>query len=391
MKNKILLFFFFILLLIGGFGIGVFFPFGSLTGKGGVNLHSVGKEQDDTSINSVTAAAKPKNIIFMVGDGMGVTQIYAGLTANKGSLNLERFKHIGFSKTNSASAYITDSAAGATAFSIGKKSYNGAIGVDKDTIPGKTILEIAEENGLSTGLVSTSSITHATPASFIAHQPFRSMEYDIALDFLKTDIEVFIGGGKQFFMDREDGRDLVTELQDKKYDVQFDLNAVTASSSNKLVGLLADNGMPTIAEGRGNMLETSAEKAMTILNQNDSGFFLMIEGSQIDWGGHKNDIQYVIDEMLDFDQAVGKVLDFAKKDGNTLVVVTADHETGGLTLVGGDIEKGEVEAKFTTLHHTSVMVPVFAYGPGAEQFMGIYENNTIFQKFLNSYGFSNTQ
>ncbi|MGB0525901.1 MAG: alkaline phosphatase, partial [Flammeovirgaceae bacterium] len=350
-----------------------------------------GQHTQSEGIEYTTTSSKPKNIIFLIGDGMGLNQISAGLTANKGELNLELFKHIGLSKTYSSSSYITDSAAGATAFSIGKKTYNGAIGVDKDTIPTKTILEMAEENGLSTGLIATSSITHATPASFIAHQPSRKMEYEIAKDFLNTDIDVFIGGGKTFFADREDDRDLIGELKDKQYDVQFQLADVQASSSTKLVGLLADKGMPKISEGRGDMLAIATEKAITLLSQNDSGFFLVVEGSQIDWGGHANDIQYIIDEMLDFDKAVGKALEFAANDGNTLVVVTADHETGGLSLIDGNMEKGEVEAAFSTLHHTAVMVPVFAFGPQGEQFTGIYENTAIFDKFLTAFDFENTQ
>lgn len=402
MKNKILLFLFFIILLVGGFAVGYYYPArnatfsGKATASYQVTKIGMANEQHDVVADEIIeddtteVVKKPLKVIFLIGDGMGATQIYAGLTANK-ALNLESFKHIGFSKTNSSDAYITDSAAGATAFSIGKKTYNGAIGVDKDKKPVKTILEMAEENGLATGLISTSSITHATPASFIAHQPSRGMEYKIATDFLNTDIDVFIGGGKQFFTGREDDRDLVKELEDKQYEVNFSLDKVTASNSSKLVGLLADKGMPTMSEGRGDMLMKSTEKALSILDQNENGFFLMVEGSQIDWGGHANNIQYVLDEMLDFDQVVGKALEFAAEDGNTLVVVTADHETGGLSLVGGDLESGEVMARFSTMKHSSVMVPVFAYGPGAEAFQGIYDNHTIFDKFMKIYGFQNTQ
>ncbi len=142
---------------------------------------------------------KPKNVVFLIGDGMGISQIFAGLTANHGHLFLENCKYIGFSKTQSADNYITDSAAGGTALSAGVKTYNGAIGVDANKKPVKTILEEAEEKGLATGLVSTSAITHATPASFIAHQPNRNMYEEIAADFLKTDIDVFIGGGYRSF------------------------------------------------------------------------------------------------------------------------------------------------------------------------------------------------
>jgi alkaline phosphatase len=135
-------------------------------------------------------------------------------------------------------------------------------------------------------------------------------------------------------------------------------------------------------DGRGDMLIKSGEKAIEILNKNQNGFFLMIEGSQIDWGGHDNNIQYVVTELLDFDEVVGAALDFAESDGNTLVIITADHETGGLTILGEDIMNDASATNFSTTHHTSVMVPVYAYGPGAEKFGGIYENNTIFRKMM---------
>ncbi len=162
----------------------------------------------------------------MIGDGMGVTQVYSGFTANKGQLNLFSCNSIGFSKTYSATDYITDSGAGATAISTGHKTYNGAIGVDKDTVIAKTILEYAEEHGLATGLVSTSAITHATPASFIAHQAFRDNYEAIAADFLKTDIDVFIGGGINHFCVRKDKQDLVKELRKKGYQVIFSMDSI---------------------------------------------------------------------------------------------------------------------------------------------------------------------
>lgn len=328
----------------------------------------------------------PKNIIFLIGDGMGTAQIYAGLVANH-SLNLERFKIIGFSKTNSSDNFITDSAAGATAFSIGEKTFNGAIGVDATGTYKPTILEIAESKGLSSGLVVTCSITHATPAAFIAHQQSRSQDEDIATDFLKTDIDLFIGGGRQFFAKRKDGRNLLAELEQKKYSVFSNLDEIEKSQSERIAGFLAEDSLPRYSNGRGDYLPRATQTALAHLSKNRKGFFLMVEGSQIDWGGHANNSQYIIDEMIDFDMAIGKALDFAEKDGNTLVVVTADHETGGYTLPGGNIKDGKLDAIFTTKKHTGVMVPVFAYGPGAEAFAGIYHNNTIFNKFMEAYKF----
>lgn len=322
---------------------------------------------------------KPKNIILLIGDGMGVSQVFAGLTANKGHLFLENCKYIGFSKTQSSDSYITDSAAGGTAISSGVKTYNGAIGVDVNRNPVKTILEEASENGLATGLVSTSAITHATPASFIAHQAGRGSYEDIAADFLKTDIDVFIGGGLNHFTKRVDGRNLLEELKQKDYQVETDLKKIKKIKDGKLAGLTADIHNGRMNE-RGDMLPVATETALEILDNNKKGFFLMIEGSQIDWGGHAGSTIYVVEDMLDFDQVIGQALEFAAKDKKTLVLVTADHETGGMALTGGSIKDGIVKAAFPTGDHTSVMVPVFAYGPGAEEFIGIMENTDIYFK-----------
>ncbi len=330
---------------------------------------------------------KAKNIILLIGDGMGLSQIYAGMTANKGHLNMERCKDIGFSKTYSANDFITDSGAGGTAISTGYKTYDHAIGVDKDTIPRETILEYAEENGKATGLVVTSTITHATPAAFISHQPNRNNYEDIATDFLKSDIDVFIGGGLNNFNDRKDHQDLTMQLRDKGYQLVYDTAGLKNITSGKLAGLVFKDSPPKYSDGRGNMLPDASQKAIDMLNQNKKGFFLMIEGSQIDWGGHDNDADYVVNEMLDFDRVVGKVLDFAEKDGKTLVIITADHETGGLGILGGNIAEGKVNCGFLTKDHTGVMVPIFTFGPGSENFKGIYENTEIFHKMMNAFRF----
>ncbi len=330
--------------------------------------------------------SKPENIVLLIGDGMGVSQVFAGVTANKGNLFLMNFKCIGFSRTQSSSDYITDSAAGATAISSGTKTYNGAIGVDDKKEALKTILEIAEENGKATGLVSTSAITHATPASFIAHQPSRNMYEEIAADFLKTDIDVFIGGGRDHFTSRKDGENLLDKFKEKGYKIYDNLTDAEAVTSGKLGVLTAPMHNPKFSE-RGNMLVESTSKALEILSKDRDGFFLMVEGSQIDWGGHNNNIGYIVGEMLDFDRAIGEVLKFAMQNQETLIIVTADHETGGLALSGGNIAEGYVEGDFTTTHHTGVMVPVFAIGPGAEEFMGIYENTAIFDKMLELFQF----
>lgn len=357
----------------------------------GLFAHSQGFESEANAKEQIRRKATAKNIILLIGDGMGVAQLYAGMVVNNGHLNIEKMKHIGLSKTYSATKFITDSGAGGTALATGQKTYYRAIGVNVDTLPIPSILKIAEENGKATGLVATSTITHATPASFIAHQPTRYNYEEIAADFLKTDIEVFIGGGLKHFNERKDGRDLTQTLKDNGYDVILNPDDIINSTSDKIAGLIYEDSPPKYSEGRGDMLPNSTVKAIVTLNRNTNGFFLMVEGSQIDWGAHKKNTNYVVDEMLDFDRTVGEALKFAEADGNTLVIVTADHETGGMTINDGDIEKGEVKAKYTSFNHTGVMVPVFAYGPGSEDFCGIYENTEIFNKMKEAFGFTDTQ
>ncbi|MEZ4952361.1 MAG: alkaline phosphatase [Saprospiraceae bacterium] len=339
---------------------------------------------DTVSFNS------PKNIILMIGDGMGLTQITAGMYVNGNKLNLEAFKCIGLHKSYSSDDLITDSAAGATALASGIKTYNGAVGVDINGKPVKTIMEEAEERGLSTGLVVTSSIVHATPACFYAHQKLRSYKEQIAADLLKLDVDFFVGGGKKYF-DRRDGDelDLVKELESKDYYItdffQKDFADVTINPKKKFGYFTADDEPIPFMQGRDYLVQASKAATTFLSKHGDQGFFLMIEGSQIDWGGHANNSDYIISEMIEFDKAIGKVLEFALKDGETLVIVTADHETGGYAINPGSKMDSIVPA-FTTDKHTAALIPVFAYGPGAELFRGIYENTAIYHKMKKALG-----
>ncbi|PWD99806.1 alkaline phosphatase [Marinilabilia rubra] len=343
-------------------------------------------EVDPISDKTVKTGQHPKNIILMIGDGMGTAQLFAAKTANGGELYITNMPWSGFSTTNSADNYITDSAAGGTAIATGEKTYNGAIGVDVDKKPLKTILEISEEHGKATGLVSSSAITHATPASFIAHNESRHNYEAIAADFLKTDIDIFIGGGKSFFESREDGRNLLNELKAKDYQIFDSVDEASETDEAPMAILTAEKHNPAYPE-RGEVVPEGTEKAVKVLSENEEGFFLMVEGSQIDWGGHENNTAYIVQDALDFDRAVGRALKFAAKDGETLVIVTADHETGGMSIDNGDFEKGEITAKYTTGGHTGIMVPVFAFGPGAEEFSGVMDNTDIFKKMFELFGY----
>jgi len=331
-----------------------------------------------------------KNIILLIGDGMGLSQISAGMYAANNHTPLEAFPVVGLQKTHSSDKLITDSAASATAIACGKKTYNGAIGLTPDSVAVQSILEEAESKGLATGLVSTSTIVHATPASFIAHNVARKNYEEIAADFLKTEIDIFIGGGKKYFDRREDGVNLL-EAFGPKYQVSHfadqDLNMVVLDESKNFAYLTSDQDPLPFDQGRDYLVDAAQIATSFLDGRSEDGFFLMVEGSQIDWGGHANKTDYVLSEVAEYNQVIQNALDYAKADGNTLVIVTADHETGGFAI---DVksEMNQIVGKFTSTKHTGTMVPIFAYGPGSEKFAGIYDNTQIYHKMRDALGWA---
>ena len=321
-----------------------------------------------------------KNIIVMVGDGMGLEQISVGWTLNGGHLNLDNFPVAGYSRTYCTDKLITDSCAGGTAISSGAKTKYGYIGQDPEGKPFKTLLHRAQEKGMRTGLAVTCRINDATPAYFVNHAPDRHMEAELAAQYVDSGVDFITGGGRQFWDQREDGRNLIEEMKAKGYtfvDTQEDLMKV---EKGPLVGLFGPLDLDPVLD-RGPVLPNCTEKALELLD-NKKGFFLMIEGSQIDDWAHRNKVGHMAEELFDFDKCIGKVLEFAEKDGHTLVIVTADHATGGLTLVGGSLEDRSVKVHFSTKGHNGIIVPVFAYGPHAEDFVGVYENAELSQKIF---------
>ncbi len=347
-----------------------------------VSTSCLSVQVNDNTVSAISSELKkPKNIILLIGDGMGLSEVSAAIYYKDGKPNFERFNTIGLSKTSSASDLVTDSAAGATVFSAGVKTYNGAIGVDKDTIPVPTIIEHLVKKGYGTGIVSTSSIQHATPASFYAHVKSRRMYEEITEFAPKSGVNFFAGGGLKFFNKRKDGKDLLLAMKANDYEIITDKLPTTPSDKNEII-LLAENGMPKISEGRGDFLPNATKLALDKLSKNEKGFFLMVEGSQIDWGGHNNDTDYLIQELLDFDKTLAVALDFAKQNGETLVIATADHETGGFTLSSDGKDYNKIKPTFSTGGHSGTMVPVFAEGPGAFLFNGIYENTEVYHKMM---------
>jgi alkaline phosphatase len=332
----------------------------------------------------------PRNVILMIGDGMGLSQLSSAYyfqedTTKYKEPSFSRFSYIGLSKTSSGAERVTQSPAAATALATGHKTYNMAVGVDLDTVPRENIVELLSKQGYLTGVIATSHITDATPAGFYAHQPDRYMQREIAQDLVTSDIDFFAGGGLNAFIDTT-GRDVF-----KENNIQAEyarLKKIKKAEPGDRYGfLLAMDYMPPVLNGRKDFLEEATSIAIDFLSTGESGFFLMVEGSQIDWAGHGNNVPYMISEVNDFEKTVGQVLDFADTNGETLVIVTADHETGGYTL-GAAGENGYgadysiIAPTFASTNHSAALVPVLAYGPGAENFIGIYENTEIFHKLV---------
>lgn len=348
-------------------------------------------QQSKDSIEKSTSKAKPLNIILLIGDGMGLSQVSSAFYYSDSVVNLSRFDEIGLINTSSASHKITDSGAGGTAFAIGEKTYNGAIGLGLDSLPRKNIVEILSEESYATGIVATCQLPHATPASFFAHVKSRYQYEDIARQFVYSDVDYFAGGGYKYFTMRTDSINYLDSL--KHYGFTVDTNALKPvpdhSPNMKMAYLLEADYMKPMSEGRTDFLPNATQNAITFLDKNPNGFFLMVEGSQIDWQGHNNHAENLIMEVLDFDKAVGVALDYAQSNDHTLVIVLADHETGGFTLSaskeGNDYDKyNTLEPSFASKGHSSSLIPVFAWGQGAESFGGIYQNNEIFHKIMSA-------
>ena len=322
-----------------------------------------------------------KNIILMIGDGNGLAHISAGMYAHDNQLNLTQLRHIGLIKTQSADDFTTDSAAGATALATGQKANNRAIAYSVDGLPLESLPELLKDYNFSSGVVTTDHVTGASPAAFYAHQKDRNMIGEIAADLSKSSLDLFIGGGKNDFLTY--GRNLIVPLENAGFTLLGSLDELGEDNGDRVGYFASNQGLPTVAKGRDGYLQAATAQALTYLTKKQKPFFLMVEGAMIDTGGHLNNAETVVEEEIDFDEAVGQAIRFADNHPGTLVIITADHETGGVTLPQGNLKEGEVELDFDTKDHTAIMVPLFAYGPHANEFMGVYENTAIFEKLMN--------
>jgi len=330
-------------------------------------------------------SAQVQNVILMIGDGTGLAQISAGLFTNKNVLNLAQIRSIGLVKTQAADDFTTDSAAGATAFSTGHKTNNRALGVDPKGEPLQNLPELLHTKGYYSGIITTDQMTGATPAAFYAHESERDNSNEIAAWLAKSPINLFLGGGKNNFTQL--GTDRISELEDAGYELSDAVESIATSESDKVGVFISESSPPSMVKGRGDLLAKSATLALQFFEKHQKPFFLMIEAAKIDSGGHENDTEMIVSEMLDFDQAIGTVMQYVDNHPGTLLIVTADHETGGVSIPQGDITKGSVELAYHSDDHTGILVPLFAYGAGSSDFQGFMENTEVHTKILKLLSF----
>ncbi len=332
-----------------------------------------------------------RNVILFIGDGMGLSHITAAhtnLLGPDGRFHLEQMPVTGLVATHSADDLITDSAAAGTALSCGVKTTNGSIGVDSSGQSHTTILEAARDAGLFTGLITTTSLADATPAVFASHVRSRGMKAEIALQMLRARVNVLFGEGEYFYpktdprSERKDEENPLALAKELGYTIIDNKEDLPNAEANFLLGLFedltTDRMKPEMqAPAHTPSLAELTDKALALLSCNEKGFFLMVEAEGVDHGSHVNRPDYFIEHLKNFDDAVKIAIDFALQDGYTLVLVTADHETGGLNIIDGPPAGGPFEVAWATDRHTGQPVPLFAFGPHAMRFTGLKDNTEI--------------
>lgn len=366
-------------------------------------------------MSACTSVREPEveNVIYLIGDGMGFGAVTSLLASEDSLTGFEHAPFIGLSETCSANNYVTDSPAGGTALATGTRTNNGYLGVDPEGNQLKSILRKAQDMCKKTGIVVNTTLTEATPGSFYAGVTSRYKVFDIAKQFTESGVDVAVGAGLDHFINRPDSLDLTATLIEKGYDVYLSWQNVLNTTSDKFVGILplgdvhrskSDNNTAGAAEGQevclaaklaaaaedGNAthlseptvyLEKATAKALDVLSRNNrNGYFLMIESAVIDGYGHNNDQEGLIEEMQEFDRTLRQLVEYVNEHPKTLLVVTADHETGGVGLDYFGYETGRPRLNFSTYGHTGTVVPVFAYGAGAEVFAGVMKNTDLPKK-----------
>lgn len=327
-------------------------------------------------------------IILLIGDGCSLPQWYAGYTANGGALTTFNLKHIGFSKTSSADNYVTDSAPGASSLATGEKIENRHLGLSPNGDSLSIITDYLASKQFKIGLISSGDVSDATPAAFYARAKERDSSIEIIQQLNHSNVQILAGAGNDKLNNISILQKKISATLNNKtlenllpnYKVVNNLNDIEVSGNKKTLVIEKQAGL-SMQEGRGAWLSDAFEKVSTYLEGKDNhSFFMMEEAAQIDYGGHANNMEYVVKEVIDFDAVISKAIEYADNYKGTLVIITGDHETGGLTLHDGNYQQQTVNGQFATNDHTGIPVPVFAYGYRSYLFDGMYENTTIFNK-----------
>lgn len=328
---------------------------------------------------------KVENVIYYIGDGMGwgavSTLVMQHMEKAPQEVNLYKIDNIGAATTFSSNAKVTDSAAGGTALATGVKTNNSTVGLSAQGDTLRSVLMKAKDAGKSTGIVVNTAIVDATPAAFYGHVLKRSSWEELALQMLKADVDIYMGGGLAAFNQRTDSVDILPKFEEAGYFVSTDWAKVQNAQADKVFAVFGEDlsaKSPVMPE----YLNQAVAKTLSLLDAkaNPNGFFLMVEESNIDHWGHGKDAEGMVAEMALFDKTLATILDYADAHPGTLVVITADHETGGVAVNN----KGMPAFLFSS--HSGSMVPVLAYGPGAEQFRGFMDNTDIPLKILSLLG-----
>ena len=320
----------------------------------------------------------PSSIIFVIADGTGIGHYTLAYYSND-KFPFKNFNHLGLVATHpddcatngcdSGFKKVTDSASSATAYSTGSKTFNGAIGVDKNNQPLETIVEIAEKHGMHTGLIATSTITHATPASFASHVNNRKKEFEIAEQLSKSNVDLLFGGGRFYWPDS-----VIENFINRDGVLISSINS-TFNEESRVLGLFADKALAKNSEGRNPTTTQMAQRALEYFEKKNNNFFLMIEESQVDWGGHRNDGDYIKGEMDSLIDLIEFLIEYQKNHPNILVVLTSDHECGGVAV--HDYDDGSLHINFTSTYHTANFVPIWASGPGSKYFDNFLDNTDV--------------
>lgn len=322
-----------------------------------------------------------KSLIYLIGDGMGLAQMtMLEVEEDYAPTPFSRAEAVSLVTTRSANNRVTDSAAAGTALASGFKTNNSMLGVTPDSVAVKSMMEMARDAGKATGLVVSCYLQHATPGAFYAHQPGRHMTEEITDDLVACDFDVMIGGGSRWLTDAHR-----TTLTERGYTLSFDRESCLAATSRPLLAMVEAEYLPQAPE-RGDFIPRATEKALALLSERDEGFMLMVEGSQIDGAGHGNDAPYLLAEMRDFAEVVELAFNYADTHPGTLVVVTADHETGGLSMPSGKsdftLSESGIDYRFGTGSHSAIRVPAYFYGTGADCFPALLENTELAERLM---------